>query len=584
MLALALAASLSGARDAAAHESASYTRPFYRERYLICGRAPVEHLHCVGPIRARARLLSALAFPPGDPSSDAIDRARDAAVDAVYFHLREAVPALRILLQPLSPAAAPAGARPAHSRQALRAEAAYALAHLGDAASAPEIAALVADLEQHGGGSLWRDTLAALAVLDPAAASRYAIGFLGRASDLRTSMPGGSDKLEALAHLRAEDRAAALPVLERLAKAEERGYAPAHCKLMAARVRLDGRLRDAVRRQLAAPYSGTWLAGCAEAVISQLGVDPEDATALVRHLGRDDRGMDAGVANIAYTRILELIAAMDAQSAGGAAGGPRAIDAERIRRARAELRRGLEERSRWPHVTSPGHANYALHYVVLHTAALAGLGDAAARAKLLALVDDAADKSGAAWLAAHWALRLGLPGAADRAGALVQRGTGYVNSERRGFLYQGIRARVLAAYADRHPDDARWTALLLDADRNSLASEQALYRLSRRPPPGACDEVTTAARTARPEAVEHALLALAGLGAACRPQLERLAADTGATPEARGAALELAAALDAPGICRLLERAPRESVKRPAVERAALLAPACAGPRPSPRP
>ncbi len=563
--------------EAAAHESASQTGAYYRARYLLCGRAPVEHLHCVGPIRARPRLLAALQPPAGGDLGGQIDRARDAAVDAVYFNVREAVPALRALMRQ-RPEAGEIGTWAEMGKQGLRAEAAYALAHLGDDASADEIRDLVGEFELRGHGSLWLDTLAALAVLEPARASRYAIDFIGRAGDLRTSMPGGSSKLAALDFIRVEERVAALPVLERRAKAEERGYAHAHCELMAARVRLDERLRDAVRKQFLGSYGGSWLAGCDGAVLARLGADPDDAAALVRHLGRDDRGMDFGIANVAYVRILELIAAMDARLPG--AGGP---ERERIRRAREVLRRGLEERSRWPHVADPKHANYALHYVALHTAALAGLGDGRARGKLLALIDDSADRTGTAWIAAYWALRLRLPDAAARAGALAVRGVAYANTERRGFLYQDVRARLLDAFADLHPDDPRWTVLLLDPDSGSRASEQALYRLSRHAPKGACDAVAAAARQARTEAAEHALLALTGLGAACVPAIERLFGDGTASAEVRGAALEMLAVLEAPSLCASLERARREQVWRPAIERAALLAPAACARPPAPR-
>src|SRR5262245_6599105 len=87
------------AGEAGAHESASRSTTFRRARYLICARAPVEDLHCVGPIKAKQRLLADLGLPAGGSLSDRIDRARDAAVDAVYFNVREAVTPLRALLR-----------------------------------------------------------------------------------------------------------------------------------------------------------------------------------------------------------------------------------------------------------------------------------------------------------------------------------------------------------------------------------------------------------------------------------------------------------------------------------------------------
>src|SRR5262249_24342603 len=155
------------------------------------------------------------------------------------------------------------------------------------------IAALVGEFETDGHGSLWDDTLAALAVIDPARASRYATDFIGRTRDFKLSMPGGSSKLIALDHIR---DASALPALERAAARAERDDDHAYCELMATRVRLDATLRASVRRRLATSYGGTWLAGCAEAVLQRLGRDPDDVLALVRHLGRDDTGMDFGAA------------------------------------------------------------------------------------------------------------------------------------------------------------------------------------------------------------------------------------------------------------------------------------------------
>src|SRR5262249_27782819 len=154
---------------------------------------------------------------------------------------------------------------------------------------------------------------------------------------------------------------------------------------------------------------GSWLAGCANTVLPELGDDPDDAAALVRHLGRDDRGMDFGIANIAYGRILATIEALGHDGASPADRTART----RIDAARGVLRRGLADRDRWPNVAAPNHPNYAPHFVAMHLAAKAGLGDAAAQRSLYALIDDANDTTRTAWLAALWALRLGLPAAAD---------------------------------------------------------------------------------------------------------------------------------------------------------------------------
>jgi hypothetical protein len=563
---------------AEAHRGASRTTRLYRERSLLCARAPVEHVLCVGPQRGKAHLLAQLAAALTRDPRVHLDRARDAAVAAAYFDVREAIGPLRALLA-LRPDPAALGRGDGWARQGLRAEAAFALAHLGDAASAPAIAELVAELEVRGQGSLWLDTLAALAAIAPAAASRYAIAFLGRAGDLRTSMPGGSPKLAALDFVLASDRAAALPVLARLSRAEERGYARAHCLLMAARVRLDPGVRAAARRLLAGSYGGTWLAECVGDVIAALGDDPADAPALVRHLGRPDRGAALGDASVADTRVLALVQALSARAPGE----PPARE-----RARGELRRALAERSRSLHVADARPAGSQLHGAVLHHAALAGLGDAAARARLEAILDDPADPSGAAWLAAEWALRLRLPGAAARTRALIERGVRAGHPDRRGPRSGGARARVLAAFAEHHPDDDGWTPLLLDPDVSSDAAEQALFRIARRPPPETCRAVVGAARAARPEAVELAFLALTALGDACRPALEAVLDDAGAPPAVRGTALELLAALGgSPALCARIAAAEATSPTGPAPElpRAArqrarlLLGAACDPPR-----
>ncbi|MEJ7601849.1 MAG: hypothetical protein WKG01_28380 [Kofleriaceae bacterium] len=554
------------AHDAHGHYSASRSTRLRGDRHLICYRAEdAARVDCVGPHRARATLLANLTvgeLVPGKNHSLHVDRARDAALDAVYFSVREAIPKLRLWLTTQRPDARDENDHVMFDKQALRAEAAYALAHLGDVTSVPGIVALVGEFETTGTGFMWGDTLAALAKLDPARASRYVIGFAGRTTDWRTSMRGGGSKLAALEHIRVEDAAAALPVLARLAKREETGYDHAHCELQATRVRLDEPFRADVRKQLLGHYSGTWLAGCANSVIAQLGVMPADAEALVRHLGRDDQGMDMGVANISYSRILELETKLD----GGAAS----------EAARKILRQGLVKRSTWPHVADLSHRNYELHFVALHHAALAGIGDAGSRSKLFALIDDAKDVSGSAWLAAYWALRLRLPGAPDRAAALAARSVTTRNTNRSG-VFERIRGRTLDAFADAAPSDGRWAVMLLDGDAD--ASERALYRLSRSKPAGACEAVTRAAPAIAGSSVmtqtDNAFLALTTLGTTCLPALEQLFLDRTVTKEVRTSALEIVAALESPRTCSHFVQAQRDRIFTAPALRAAALAKPC---------
>lgn len=558
---LAVVFVLAAVTSASAHYGASRSTRLRYDRHLSCndGEDRVK-VDCVGPIKARAKLLANLdpgELVPNKNHTTKVDAARDAALDAAYFSVGEAVPKIRPWLERYRPEARDANDHVMFDKQALRGEAAFALAHLGDLKSAPALAALVGEFEKSGTGSHWSDALAALAHLDPTRASLYAIGFVGRTTDWFTSMPGGSSKLAALDYIRGEHLATALPVLEKAAAREEKGYDHAHCELMAARARLDEKFRIELRKQLLASYSGSWLAGCANSVLARLGVAPGDAAALVRHYGRDDRGFDHGIANIAYSRTLELIATMASDRSAAA------------ETARQVFRRGLEARSKSPHVADPGHSNYALHYVAMHHAALAALGDAAARTKVAALIDDPKDLSGAAWLAAYWSIRLRLPGALDRVAALAVRGVTTRDAHRTG-IYEHIRGRTLDAFADAAPRDGRWAVMLLDADQ--YASERALYRFSRAKPPGGCEAVTRAAARIPGSSVmtqtDNAFLALTGLGDGCVPALETLFLDGKVTAEVRTSALEILAALESPRLCEHFKRAQRDRIFNPAASRA----------------
>ena len=532
---------------ASAYWSASAGGSLYVTRYLSCIDEPAKRARCVGPIRAKQQILAALhvgELVPGTNHDAEVDPARDAALDAMYFNITDAIPKLRKLMD-LQLLPRDRDNHVLFEKQGLRVEAAHALAHLGDTQSAQKIADLVVELETDGYGTLWSDALASLAVIDPARASRYAIDFVGRTKEWKMSMPGGSSKLGALDYILTPD---AVPMLERAAK--DTTYDHAECLLKAAIVRLDPKMRAEVRKDFVGHYGGTWLAGCANDVMPNLGVEPEDAPALVRHLGRDDNGMDYGMANISYRRILDLELALGSDA--------------RSNKAREVLRKGLVERNHWPHVADPSHRNFSLHFVAFHRAALAGLGDADARRGLYELVDSS-DREGNAWIAAYWALRLKLPNAADHAAALVKRDLTFTN-DGRGDVYRDIRTKLLDVFADS--GDPRWTAQLLDPDRD--AAERALYRFSRAPTPKACDVVTEAARDATPEGVEHGLLALTVLGQQCLPQIERLFLDR-VDPEIRGAALEFLAVLESPKICEHIARARAEKVWEPAIERAELL-------------
>ena len=132
---------------------------------------------CVGIGGAKNRLLAELSAARDLKSKGVrrrIDRARKAAVAAVYFNVKEAVTPLRSLLDLRSPSER---SNMALQINGLRAEAAYALAHLGDQKSSQAIVRLIRWFETHGHGSLWSDTLEALEVLDSKAAARYSTTF-----------------------------------------------------------------------------------------------------------------------------------------------------------------------------------------------------------------------------------------------------------------------------------------------------------------------------------------------------------------------------------------------------------------------
>lgn len=537
-----------------AHWSASSGTSLYTPRYLVCGQRAEHDVRCAGPTRARAQLLADLTgTSPARGGASPEDLARRAAIDAVYFHVTDAIPALRAHLGH-APAPADRGTHRELTLNGLRAEAAYALAHLGDTPSSAAIADLVTDLETTGHGSLWQDTLAALAVIDPPRASRYAIDFLGRTSNWKLSLPGGSSKLKALVYVRREEARAALPVLERLATQTERTNEDhAHCLFMATRVRLDDTLRASVIKQFVGSYSGTWLPLCANDVFAQLGTpsDPDDTPALLRHLGRDDAGLDHGMANLAYQRLLDQLATTTDPT------------------SRALIEKTLVARN-LPHATNPTHKNYLLHFAVFHAAALAALGSVEARTRLYAILDDPRDR-GHAWLAALWALRLGLPDHANHVGALLLRAPRQAQQETTG-IFENIRTRVLDAFVAKYPDDPRWATLVLDLDHRSLVApsqtaERALYHLSRHPPRLACEAIAEAAAPLTDsEATEFGLLALTTFGDKCRPALARLVDDPRATPQARGSALEILGAIGDPQLAQRIARA--KAASKPAVERA----------------
>lgn len=578
-----LALVIGSSAGAGAHWSASESQSLYTVRYLACGDRPFDQPRCVG-LFARDWILASL------------DDDHDAIVTAAYHDLREAIPALRKILA-IRILPADRGKHAMIEKNGLRAQAAYALAQLGDRASVAKMRTFLRELESDGHGFLWRDTLDALATIDPDAAARYATEFLGRAKIWHMSLPGGGPKTDALGYLTRANHRAALPLLRRLtANRGKNADLDDHtfCMMMGARVALgDEPLRSEVRTRLVGHYSGTWLAGCEEHLYTALGNHPDDAAALLRRLGQLRRpdaphsGMDYGVTNRAYMSVLRLVwrlrqtRARDSRDAlverakealhdgvdGMSRRWPEPISAADKRAAAKLLRDGLRRRMRWPHVSEPGHEDYGAHFAAMHMTALAGLGDHTALAKVHRMIDDPKDHSGAAWIAAYWAVRLRLPGVQDRVASLMRRGLGYTNEERTG-LYQGIRTRVVDAYASEYPADARWAVMLLDPGD---AGERALYLLSRRRPAGVCAVVTRAAAAATPPGVEWAFLALTTRHQECRGELEQLAKNAKLAAEVRGPAIEILAAMNAAATDELIRRSAREEAMRVHLERARVI-------------
>ena len=325
--------------------------------------------------------------------------------------------------------------------------------------------------------------------------------------------------------------------------------------MMAARIKLGDRaLRKKVRTAMLGSYSGTWMATCDNKLVRAFGGEAADAGVLIRHLGRPDRGLDHGVTNTAYGRLLELVS-------------------ESRFLPRKQLRKAFEERATWPHVADPSAGTFVSHYPVYNNLVLAALGDKRALRAVMAVLVNTSDQSGLAWLAAYWSIRLKLPGT-EKAVATLMVGGGVARDSNRSGIYRGIRSRVLNAFVATYPKSSAWAAMVVNADGN--ASERALYHLSRRRPPQACAPAIRAAYKTRgrltDRAAEFGLLALTALGDACLARLETMAADGKAPRAARGAALEIAAALGSNRVSSLAKSFRATDARHPAPTRALKIA------------
>ncbi len=555
---------LSFVRPAKAWSSASSTGALFHERYLVCSD-PLSP-QCAGASVAKNALLEAVAIDPENVRTEpVISRYDEAAHFIAAFGITEAIPRLRRALD-ITIAPNERGTHRAISKNRMRAEAAHTLSILGDTSSVPKIEAIVRDLETTGSGSLWSDTLAALGRLDVPAAGRYATDFLGRQTlkDFGMSMPGGSSRDVVLRWVVAAKDKNALPALKKITTPENvpMSLSASWCKLTAARIALgDEPLVTDAKKMLTKNTSGTWAATCDSAWLGALPLGEKDAGIFVRWLGRDDLGMDYGTANVAYRRLLELLASFaerHRQRQGSVS--PAEIT------AKAEIKKALVERSAWPHVADPTHRHHSKHWVAMHYAALASMGDPEAQRKLWDVVDDLKDPGGAAFLGAFWALALQLPDAVDHAVALLVRSTRFESHERSG-IFSGIRERLIDTLIAEAPDDLRWTVALADADRD--VREHAIVRVSRWPKAieAACDSVTSAAPDATKRGVEGAFFALGSFNA-CRSRFERIARDPRAPSKVRGMAFEMLATMGSPTVMQSADEVISQTNMAPYVERA----------------
>jgi hypothetical protein len=210
--------------------------------------------------------------------------------------------------------------------------------------------------------------------------------------------------------------------------------------------------------------------------------------------------------------------------------------------AKSRLRAWLEKRSKDPDVAGDRSRNdYMPEKRAMHLAALAALGDAAAKRQLDVWVADAKDDGTAPWVAAHYMLRLDLPGAAD----LGAKRLGIAHSQhmrrysrdawpRFGHHVVTEHGRIVQGLAAR--GDPRWVLGLLD--RDGFTRELTTHLLSKQSPAGACELVAEAARSATDEAVDDAFWALSMSGDRCREAMRKLVADTAQPDHVRGMANE----------------------------------------------
>lgn len=510
---------------------------------------------CIGIPRGAAGILRVVSAPPGAhffghtyPESWRQTNMRAAGT----FALQSAIPALRRELERPIPDSAEPWRQ--HELRRNKHYAARALADLGDQASAPLVLALLRSLERDG-FNLWRDTLDTLPRLSPASAQTYALDLIRRATRdpkllqenpqlftdvlplIVTPSPGARAVIEAAAATWVTPDAAA------------RGRFSGACELVVARVRMgDMTLGDELRAELATDLRTQRAVACYSKWMPVLFPGSQASEAPVwMHRHR-------------YEALLTWLARVRRGAPSAADGG-----------VMQQLVTWLRARSREPDVAGDRQdRRFVPDTRARHLAALAGLGDAAARRALNQLIVDPNDDGTAPWIAAQQALLLELPGAADLAAKRLElgitRSTRRFNSAswpKRGALLITEQGEVIEALVRR--GDARFALGLLS--RSVFDRELTAMWIAREKPAAACEIVGKAAHEAPRESIDDAFWTLSALGGSCRGTMQRLTRDPAQPAAVRGMANEFLAMLrdkSVPAQSRELERdrAHRASVQR----------------------
>ncbi|MBK8998609.1 MAG: hypothetical protein IPM35_23050 [Myxococcales bacterium] len=478
--------------------------------------------YCIGVPRGTPGILRTIGAAPGTrfyghPHTESWRQENMLA--AGYLAIAKAVPLLhRELDRPL-----PKEAEPWQhgERRRTKHAAARALADLGDVASAPRVLALLRSLERDG-WNLWRDTLDSLPRLDPALAQKYALELIARGLDEPKLHSQNVTLYSDLLPLLVTPTPETLALLRRAsAKVDKDSVALAHgsggCAVLATRLRLgDAELARELRAELNTA-----------SLVTQRSVECYSTLMPALYPGQDASELDVWMHRHRYDEMLTWLEATRSAPADP---------------AKKRLLAWLTKRSKEPDVAGDRSRNdYQPEKRAKHLAALAALGDTAAKAQLDAWVADEKDDGTAPWVAAYYMLRLELPGAADLAVKRLQmarqqhmRRYSRDAWPRFGAHVVTEHGRIVQELAAR--GDERWVLGLLD--REGFTRELSVYLLAKTQPKGACGIVGDAARLATDEAVDQAFWALSLLGDRCRDTMQKLVADATQPPHVRGMANE----------------------------------------------